>query len=184
VASAQSKMVELGSAPIEFVLYEPASSEYVTFTAQKSNKATLIIFMCNHCPYVIHIAKKLSSFAKEYMSKGVSIIAINPNDPEQYPADSPQNMKKFIEKYDFIFPYLFDETQEVAKAYMAQCTPEFYLYDSNLRLQYHGQFDSARPGNGIEVTGDDLRNAVEALLAGELPNQTQKSCVGCSIKWK
>lgn len=184
MARTESKIVELGSDAMEFALYEPAESQYITLTSQKSDKATLIIFMCNHCPYVVHIAEALSSFAKEYIPKGLSIIGINPNDYENYPDDSPDNMKKFIEKYDLQFPYLIDETQEVAMAYNAQCTPEFFLYDKNLKLKYHGQFDDSRPDSGIPVTGNDLRNAVDAVIASQLPDNNQKPCVGCGIKWK
>lgn len=184
MARTESKLVELGSEAMEFALYEPAESEYLTLTSQKSDKATLIIFMCNHCPYVLHIADALSSFAKEYIPKGLSIIGINSNDYENYPDDSPENMKKFINQYDIIFPYLIDETQEVASAYNAQCTPEFFLYDKNLKLKYHGQFDDARPGNGIPITGNDLRKAVDSIFDGQTPDTNQTVCVGCGIKWK
>lgn len=184
MASRQSNLVELGSDAIEFELFEPYTNQKLALKSQYKSKATLILFMCNHCPYVIHIIDSLSLFAKDYMQKGLSIFAINPNDPKQYPDDSPEKMIGFVKKHNITFPYLFDETQEIALAYNAQCTPEFFLYDNELKLRYHGQFDGARPGNGIEVSGIDLKEAVNSVLTGNTLSIEQKSCVGCSIKWK
>lgn len=184
MARTESTIVNLGSHATEFTLFDPREEREITLTSQKSEKATLIIFMSNHCPFVQHLNSSLSSFAKEYMPQGLSIIAINSNDVENYPDDSPENMVKLAEQYDFEFPYLYDETQEIAKVYGAVCTPDFFLYDGDLKLRYRGQFDEARPGNDVPITGIDLRNAVEALLNNQLPNPEQKPSVGCGIKWK
>jgi thiol-disulfide isomerase/thioredoxin len=184
MARTESKMVEIGSEATEFTLYSPKDERFITLTSQKSSKANLIIFMCNHCPFVKHINESLSQFAKEYMPKGLSIIAINPNDAENYPEDSPEKMIELADKFNFDFPYLYDETQDVAKVYGAECTPDFFLYDGDLKLQYRGQYDDSRPGNDLPVTGIDLKNAVDKLLNNELPNSEQKPSVGCGIKWR
>lgn len=184
MARTESNMIQLGTEATEFTLFDPQEERHITLTSQKSDKATLIIFMCNHCPFVIHIVKVLSSMAKEYMPKGLSIIAINSNDVENYPDDSPDNMIKFTKTNDLDFPYLFDETQEVAKEYGAVCTPDFFLYDGDLKLRYRGQFDDSRPGNDLPVTGNDLKSAVDALLNNQMPNSDQTPSVGCGIKWK
>ncbi len=184
MARTESKMVEIGSDATEFTLYSPKDERFITLTSQKSPKANLIIFMCNHCPFVKHINESLSQFANEYMPKGLSIIAINSNDAENYPEDSPEKMIELSDKHSFEFPYLYDETQDVAKVYGAECTPDFFLYDGDLKLQYRGQYDDSRPGNDKPVTGIDLRNAVDKLLNNELPNPEQKPSVGCGIKWR
>lgn len=184
MARTESKMVEIGSDATEFTLYSPKDERFITLTSQKSPKANLIIFMCNHCPFVKHINESLSQFAKEYMPKGLSIIAINSNDAENYPEDSPEKMIELSDKHNFEFPYLYDETQDVAKVYGAECTPDFFLYDGDLKLQYRGQYDDSRPGNDKPVTGIDLKNAVDKLLNNELPNPEQKPSVGCGIKWR
>ena len=142
--------------------------------------ATLVCFICNHCPYVKHIKQGLLDLASDYLPQGVSIVAISSNDPEAYPDDAPDKMA--LEGYPF--PYLFDETQEVARAYSAACTPDFFLFDSSRSLVYRGQFDDSRPGNGIPVTGSSLREALDALLAGEPVSPEQKPSIGCNIKWK
>ncbi len=183
MARTESNMVELGTDATEFALYSPTEGREITLTSQKSD-ATLIIFISVHCPFVKHLNSAISSFAKEFMPKGLGIMAINSNDIEKYPDDSPDNMIKQAEEFDFQFPYLFDETQEIAREYGAQCTPDFFLYDKDLKLRYRGQFDDSRPDNGIPITGYDLRNAVEALLNNELPSTKQKPSVGCGIKWK
>lgn len=179
----ESKMVELGSEATEFALFSPTEDRDITLTSQQS-KATLIVFMSCHCPFVKHLNSALSSFAKEYMPKGLGILAINSNDIEKYPDDSPENMIKQAKEFDFQFPYLFDETQDIAREYGAQCTPDFFLYDSDMKLRYRGQFDDSRPENGVPITGNDLRLAVEALLNNQLPTPVQKPSVGCGIKWK
>ncbi len=146
--------------------------------------ALLVAFICNHCPYVKHIREALSEFGKEMQALEVALVAINSNDAAHYPADSPARMAQEVKSADYTFPYLYDETQAVAKAYRAACTPDFFLFDRNRRLVYRGQFDGSRPGNGIPVTGRDLRKAVEAVLAGRAVDTDQQPSMGCNIKWK
>lgn len=184
MAQTPSKMIDLGTTAPDFKLYEPLTDSYKTLDELKSNKATLIMFICNHCPFVKHINKGLVEFANDYLPKGLSIIAINSNDVENYPADSPEKMVVLIKEEGYQFPYLYDETQEVAKAYDAACTPDFFLYDSDMALVYRGQFDDSRPGNGVEVTGNDLRSAADAILNNEAVLQEQIPSIGCNIKWK
>jgi peroxiredoxin len=150
----------------------------------KEAPAFLVIFMCNHCPFVKHIVDDLVDLIPEYQSKGVAVIAINSNDVENYPEDQPEMMSELAREKGFTFPYLYDETQEVAKAYRAACTPDFFLFDDDRKLVYRGQMDDSRPGNGIPVTGDDLRAALDAVLGGkEIPTE-QRPSMGCNIKWK
>ncbi len=144
-----------------------------------------MLFICNHCPYVKHIRHELARLAREYQQKGVAVVAINSNDVSKYPDDSPENMAREKAEVGYTFPYLFDETQEVAKAYRAACTPDIYVFDRDRKLVYHGQFDDSRPGNDKPVTGKDLREALDRVLAGKpVPAETQKPSVGCNIKWK
>lgn len=142
------------------------------------------MFICNHCPYVKHVNKELTRLANDYLPKGVNFIAINSNDVENYPDDSPENMKKTALAEGYPFPYLFDETQEVAKAYQAACTPDFFVFDANLVLVYRGQLDDSRPGNQVEVTGNSIRKALDSLLADQPIKFEQKPSLGCNIKWK
>jgi len=146
--------------------------------------ALLVIFMCNHCPYVKHVADHLAQLAREYMGRGVAIVGINSNDVANYPADSPEQMVAEAEQRGYPFPYLYDETQEVARAYHAACTPDFFLFDADKKLVYRGQLDASRPDNGIPVTGADLRAALDAVLAGTAPSEDQTPSIGCNIKWK
>jgi thiol-disulfide isomerase/thioredoxin len=146
--------------------------------------ALLVIFLCNHCPYVKHVAGVLARFTSEYLARGVAVVGINSNDVANYPADSPEQMVAEAESRGYQFPYLYDETQEVAKAYRAACTPDFYLFDGALRLAYRGQFDASRPDSGIPVSGADLRAAIDAVLAGRVPPAEQRPSIGCNIKWK
>ena len=146
--------------------------------------ALLVAFICYHCPFVVHIRQAFSSFATEYGEEGLAVVAIAANDVGQYPEDGPEGMAKEIAEAGYSFPYLFDETQEVAKAYRAACTPDFFLFDGNRALVYRGQFDGSRPGNGVPVTGVDLRAAVDAVLAGTPVPADQRSSIGCNIKWK
>ena len=146
--------------------------------------ALLVVFICNHCPYVIHIRNSFLDFSNEYQSKGLGIIAISSNDILSYPDDSPEKMRDDALKYAYPFPYLFDENQEVAKAYRAACTPDFFLYDNERSLVYRGQYDSSRPKNSIPVTGEDIREATETLLKGEKITAEQSPSMGCNIKWK
>lgn len=147
-------------------------------------KGTLILFVCNHCPYVVHLADAIGTLAGEVSLKGITTVAINANDVERYPEDSPDLMETFAEHHGWDFPYLYDESQEVAKAYHAACTPDFFLFDKNLLLHYRGQFDDSRPGNGKPVTGKDLRHAIHTLLIGQPPPEPQLPSMGCNIKWK
>ena len=147
-------------------------------------KAYLIVFMCNHCPYVIHVAPELARLASEYQKKGVAVIGINSNDVTTHPADSPEQMVHEVETRGYTFPYLFDETQDVAKAYHAACTPDFYVFDKDQRLAYRGQLDASRPDSGQPLTGVDLRAALDAVLAGQPAPADQKPSIGCNIKWR
>lgn len=184
MAATQSSNVPLGSSAIDFELIDVLSNKNRTLTDLKSEIATVIMFICNHCPYVKHINRELVRLTDEYMTKGISFIAINSNDVENYPEDSPDNMKKTARQHVYNFPYLFDVNQEVARAYSAACTPEFYVYDSGLKLVYHGQFDDSRPGNTLKTDGKDMRIALDNLIAGRSVDTLQKPSIGCNIKWK
>src|SRR5215216_2697418 len=148
------------------------------------SKALLVMFICNHCPYVRHLRSEIARLAREYQPRGLGVVAIASNDVEQYPQDGPEGMREERDEVGYTFPYLFDETQEVAKAYRAACTPDFFLFDRDQRLVYRGQFDSSRPDNGVPITGADLRAAVDAVLAGKRPSEKQMPSIGCNIKWK
>jgi peroxiredoxin len=150
----------------------------------KGAPATLVIFACNHCPFVVHVNDEIAKIANEYSQRGVVIVAINANDTDEYPMDSPENMRKAAEEWGWNFPYLFDESQEVAKEFRAACTPDFYLFDADGLLVYRGQLDDSRPNNGKPVNGVDLRHALDAVLSGEMPDEDQQPSIGCSIKWK
>ncbi len=180
--AAQSRMVELGSSAPDFVLPDPAGGAWA-LTKIAADKPVLVAFICNHCPYVVHIADAFATFAAEYKGKGLATVAISANDIATHPQDGPDKMAEFARTHDFTFPYLFDETQEIAKAYGAVCTPDLFLFDANKKLVYRGQFDSSRPGRGTP-TGADLRAAADAVLAGRQPSEEQTPSVGCSIKWK
>jgi len=184
MAETPSTMVDLGTKAPDFNLPDAVSGENVSLEDVKSDKATVIMFICNHCPFVKHVKEELTKLASEYKKKGASFAAINSNDVENYPQDSPENMKKDAERFGYPFPYLFDETQEVAKAYDAACTPDFYIYDKDLKLVYRGQLDDSRPGNNIPVTGKDLRGALDNVLEGKKVSEEQKPSLGCNIKWK
>ena len=160
------------------------SEKMVSLGNFENYPALLVVFICNHCPYVIHIRDSFLDFSNEYQSKGLGIIAISSNDILSYPDDSPEKMRDDALKYAYPFPYLFDENQEVAKAYRAACTPDFFLYDNERSLVYRGQYDSSRPKNSIPVTGEDIREATETLLKGEKITAKQSPSMGCNIKWK
>ncbi|MEM6298428.1 MAG: thioredoxin family protein [Bacteroidota bacterium] len=168
----------------DFTLPEPRTQKSVSLKEAKGEKGTLVIFMCNHCPYVIHIIEELVQLTNDYKNKGISVVGINSNDVENYPADSPEKMVAWAEEHNFPFPYLFDESQEVAKAYDAACTPDFSLFDSDLKCVYRGRLDGSRPGNGVPVTGEDLRAALDALLKDQPIPAPQLPSMGCNIKWK
>ena len=176
-------MLPLGTPAPDFQLPD-TSGKIITLANFHARDALVVMFICNHCPYVVHIREGLAQFARDYATKNVGIVGINANDAENYPADSPAKMKDEVKTAGYIFPYLFDATQAVAKAYRAACTPDFFLFDQNRRLVYRGQFDDSRPGKGIPVTGKDLRTALEAVLAGKSVSENQKASIGCNIKWK
>jgi len=187
MARATSTMLELGTIAPEFELPNTnpdAGSSTVGLHGYSSSLNVLVMFICNHCPYVVHVRAELVRFVKEYQSKGLEVIAICSNDALSYPGDSPNQMQMESTQHGYSFPYLYDEDQTVAKAYQAICTPDFYLFDSNRTLVYRGQFDASRPNNGIPVTGEDLRAACDSLLDGSSLAQLQVPSVGCSIKWK
>ncbi|MEQ9089764.1 MAG: thioredoxin family protein [Balneola sp.] len=178
-----STMLEIGTKAPSFELQDTDGSK-VSLNDLKFDKGVLVMFICNHCPYVKHLNKGLVEFANEYKQKGIECIAISSNDVENYPQDSLDLMKELSEQHNFPFPYLYDETQEVAKAYKAACTPDFFLFDSNLELFYRGQFDDSRPGNGKPVSGNDMRAAANSLIEGEENFEPQTPSMGCNIKWK
>jgi peroxiredoxin len=178
-----STMLSLGTTAPDFKLPD-TNGKTVSLADFKYKSALLVLFICNHCPYVKHIRTGLAQLARDYLPKHVAIVGINSNDVENYPEDSPAKMKAEVKSAGYIFPYLYDESQAVAKAYRAACTPDIYLFDQNHKLVYRGQFDDSRPGNGIPVTGKDLRVALDAVLAGKLVPPNQKASVGCNIKWK
>ncbi len=184
MAITPSHMIPLNTRAPEFSLQDVVSGRTISLSEAKSASATVIMFICNHCPFVKHIQKELVTLAHAYIPQGITFVAINSNDAKAYPDDSPQNMKKVAEDLNFPFLYLYDETQEVAKAYHATCTPDFFVFDKNLKCVYRGQFDDSRPGNDIPVTGKDLRAALECLLKGEPIPDNQKPSIGCNIKWK
>lgn len=184
MAKTESSMVALNSVAPSFSLLDVRSQQMIDLDNAKGNIATIIAFICNHCPYVKHINQELPRLAKDFADKGVNLIAINANDIEQYPDDSPENMIRTAEESKYCFPYLYDETQEVAAAYQARCTPDFFVYDHNLHLIYRGQLDDSRPGNHIPVTGDSIRQALQALLEKRPISVQQKPSLGCNIKWK
>jgi len=184
MAAVQSTMATLGTKAPSFKLPNVAGGNVELEKYARNSKGTIIMFICNHCPYVKYINTKLVDIANEYMPKGIAFIAINSNDVENYPEDSPEKMKVVAMKEIYPFPYLFDEDQEIAKKYEAACTPDFYLYDAELNLNYRGQFDASRPGNAKEVNGEDLKLAMDTLLKGKKPIETQVPSIGCNIKWK
>ena len=179
-----SNMISLGTKAPDFNLLDTISNTYNTLKKLKGVNGTLIMFICNHCPYVKHINSTIANLGNLYHGDEISFIAISSNDIINYPADSPDLMKKMALENNFNFPYLYDESQEVAKSYDAACTPDFYLFDSKLDLVYRGQIDDSRPGNNIKPDGSDLKNAIGCLLSKEKNQKLQKPSIGCNIKWK
>jgi peroxiredoxin len=178
-----STMLPLGTTAPDFELRN-VDGQIVKRDDFRGAPALLVIFLCNHCPYVKHLADALAALAREYQARGVAVVGINSNDTAAYPADSPEQMVHEAETRGYTFPYLFDETQDVAQAYHAACTPDFFLFDSQQRLVYRGQFDDSRPSNGVPITGCDLRAALDAVLAGKPVDSEQKPSLGCNIKWQ
>lgn len=179
----ESNMMPIGTPAPNFHLKDTVSGNYYSLDDLKSRAATVIMFICNHCPFVIHVNHELVAIANDYKSKGVSFIAISSNDVEGYPEDSPDKMSIVAKVLKFPYPYLYDKSQEVAKAYDAACTPDFYVFDGNMKLSYRGRLDDSRPGNSIEVSGKELRDALDATLQGRVV-ENQFPSVGCNIKWK
>lgn len=184
MALTESTMLELGTTAPEFALPDVTSGRTVRLGELNDGKPLLVMFICAHCPYVKHIEQGLAKLGSDYAGKPLHIVAISSNDAVSHPADNPAGLKKQAETVGFAFPYLYDETQSVAKAYKATCTPDFFLLDGALKLVYRGQFDGSRPGNGVAVTGEDLRAALDAVLAGKPPLADQRPSIGCNIKWK
>ena len=183
MALTPSTMLDLGTPAPEFQLPD-TTGQTVSLADFKDAKALLVIFMCNHCPYVIHIREALAKFTEEYQAKGLAVVGISSNDVANYPDDSPEKMVEEAKSAGYTFPYLYDEGQDIAKAYRAACTPDFFLFDADKKLVYRGQFDDSRPKSEIPVTGKDLRAAADAVLAGQPVPQDQKPSMGCNIKWK
>lgn len=180
-----SNMLPLGIKATNFKLLDTVSNQKLTFNDVKGIKGTLVLFICNHCPYVIHINEQLVKLARDYTDLGIGFVAISSNDVLNYPQDAPDLMTKVAHDLKYPFPYLYDETQEVAKAYLAACTPDFFLFDEKEKLVYRGQLDDSRPNNGKPVTGKDMRKALDFLLKGKsIPENEQLPSIGCSIKWK
>ena len=184
MARTPSTMLPLGTPAPDFALTNATDGGTVSLHDYDGSPALLVMFVCNHCPYVIHIRETLIALAHEYMDRGVGVVAINANSIETHPQDGPSHMRRLAEEEGWRFPYLFDETQEVAKAYHAACTPDLYVFDRDHRLAYRGQLDDSRPGNGVPVTGRDLRVALDAVLSGEPVSAEQRASIGCNIKWK
>lgn len=184
MALTESNPFPQGSKAPDFKLPDTVSGKVLSLAELKSNKATVIMFICNHCPYVKHVNSGLVELAEKYIAKGVSFIGINSNDASRYPEDSPEQMTVSAKRNNYPFPYLYDERQEVARSYGAACTPEFYVFDKELMLIYHGQMDDSRPSNSIPVTGKDLALALDLTLAGKPYTGLQKPGIGCGIKWR
>ncbi|THU40101.1 thioredoxin family protein [Niastella caeni] len=184
MARTPSVMTPLGKKAPDFTLPDTVSGKELSLQALKGATATVIMFICNHCPFVKHINQQLVNLANDYQNKGISFIAISSNDVAGYPEDGPEQMKLVATQLNYPFPYLYDATQEAAKAYQAACTPDFFIYDANLSLAYRGQLDDSRPGNEKPVTGGDIRNALDHLVEGKPVPVDQKPSIGCNIKWR
>ena len=184
MALTESNMLPLGTKAPDFTLPDTVSDELCSLEDLKSDKTTVIMFICNHCPYVLHVNAEMVNLANEYIEKGVSFIAISSNDVARYPDDAPDKMKETALNEGYPFPYLYDESQEVAKAYDAACTPDFYVFDARMKLVYRGRLDNSRPKTEIPLSGADLRAAIDAVLAGLPASEKQYPSAGCNIKWK
>jgi peroxiredoxin len=184
MARTTSNTVALGTLAPNFNLKDTNSNEWFSFQDLKGEKGTMVVFICNHCPFVHHLIDEIVMIANDYRVQGIGIIAISSNDVVRFLQDAPELMTEFAFQNKFEFPYLYDETQEVAKAYDAACTPDFYLFDNQDKLVYHGQLDDSRPGNGIPLSGNDLRGAIDSVIYNRTINPDQKPSLGCNIKWK
>jgi len=185
MARTESTMeLELGAAAPDFALRDVVSGNTVRRDDFRGNKGVLVMFICTHCPYVKHVEKGLAALGTDYDGKSIAIVAISSNDAAAYPDDAPEGLRAQAQRLGFRFPYLYDESQELARAFHAACTPDLFLFDGDLKLVYRGQFDASRPGNGVPVTGQDLRAAMDAVIAGKPVPKEQKPSIGCNIKWK
>ena len=184
MAETPTLQIPLGYPAPDFKLPDTVSGNIINYAQIKGEKATVVIFICNHCPYVIHVIHEIVNIANEYQSKGIGFVAISSNDAVNYPQDAPDQMKIHAEKWDFPFPYLYDESQEIARAYQAACTPDYHVFDGNNLAAYRGQLDNSRPKNNAPVDGHDLRAVLEAILAKKDIPGNQKPSTGCNIKWK
>lgn len=184
MVSVESQMLPLGTEAPEFTLRNTVADNEISLSKVRGIHGTLVFFISNHCPYVLHIRDHFKSIYDNYHSRGVAFIAISSNDTDTYPQDAPEFMRKLAEEKKWVFPYCYDETQEVAKSYKAACTPNFFLFDKDLRLYYRGQFDKSRPKNGQAITGEDLKSAINSLLKGKDSPLNQVPSMGCNIKWK
>jgi len=179
-----SMMLPLGTPAPPFSLPDVVSTKPYSLDSFAGKTALMVIFMCRHCPYVVHVQNEIARIGQDYADSGLGIVGISSNDPAHYPDDAPERLKEMAQQLKLRFPLCFDDTQEVAKSYKATCTPDFYLFDRDRRLAYRGQLDDSRPGNNRPVTGRDLRAAIDAVLAGKPVDRNQKASIGCSIKWK
>jgi peroxiredoxin len=184
MARTESAMLALGTSAPDFVLPDVVTGKQVTTQTVTGQKGLLVMFICRHCPFVKHLDKALAQLGRDYAGKGIGIVAISSNDADSYPDDAPESLAQQARDLGFTFPYLYDESQDITRAYDATCTPDFFLFDSGLKLVYRGQFGDSRPGNGVPVTGGDLRGAIDALLAGKPISPEQRPSIGCNIKWK
>ena len=184
MAKTPSNMVSLGTKAPDFNLLDVTTDLFKSLDELKGDKGTVIMFICNHCPYVKHVNTTIVEIAKKYQQNGIKFIAISSNDVLNYPEDSPELMKENAIEYNFCFPYLYDETQQTAKVYDAACTPDFYVYNSDLELVYRGQLDDSRPGNNLPCDGNDLSHALNCLITNKVNEKLQKPSIGCIIKWK
>lgn len=184
MAVTPSTMLSLGTLAPNFNLQDVTSGQNITLSHFADKKALLVMFICRHCPYVQHVKKEITKISNDYSQKGLGVVAVSSNDINIYPEDGPESLKEMAKEEGFNFPYLFDETQELAKAYTAACTPDIFLFNKERELVYRGQIDDSRPGNNILLTGRDLRSAIDAVLSNREVDQNQKPSTGCSIKWK
>lgn len=184
MARTPSNMLPLGTKAPDFNLPDTISDGFLNLETLKGKKGTVVMFICNHCPFVIHVNSELVAIANSYFKKGIGFVAISSNDALNYPQDGPEKMKIHAKNEEYPFPYLFDETQSTAQAYDAACTPDFYVFDKNLKLSYRGQLDDSRPGNEKPITGADLRHALDCLIENKENSTIQKPSIGCNIKWK
>jgi len=184
MADTESKMLPLGTKAPDFTLVDAVTNNPVSLKDVRGKKGTVVMFICNHCQFVKHVNEEIVRICNDYRVIGFGFVAINSNDTIKYPEDSPAKMWETARKNDYSFPYLYDKTQEIAKAYDAACTPDFYLFDEELKLVYRGQLDNSRPGNGIQVNGRNLREAIDNILNNNPQRKDQKPSIGCNIKWK